>query len=270
MNIAFYTWNKPRKSELMQALENGATEFGHDCALRGAFTKVEEEVDVAVFMGCNIVVKKAVEEYSKAGKHYVYFDKGYLRYAEQGLKDPCEYYRVAIDCFQPSQYIMELGLKDDSRWGQIGITPKPWRSEGSLVLYADSSDKYKEWFGWSDDDVSDDLWNLRVSTQKTIVYRPRNCEVSIYEQLDDTWALVTRGSNAAVDAILYGVPVVLSVDSRCISSPLANRGMVDDQVYVPSDTDRHQWLCGLAWCQFTVQELSTKFAWSHITERLEK
>lgn len=263
MNIAFYTWNKPRKTQLMKTMADGARALGHKCQLRGNFVDVEKEADVAVFTGCNQVVKAAVDAYAQAGKHYVYVDKGYLRYAEQGLQEPKEFYRVAVDCFQPSNYVMELGKFDQSRWDELRIIPKPHCVGGRFVIYADVSEKYRAWFnlGQSQDNLRD---------LGPVIYRSRNDEKSIYEQLENAWLLVTPGSNASVDAILYGVPVVVTGES-CISLPITSTTIpdYDGEIYFPSDETRYQWLCGLAWCQFTLEELSTKFAWHHLTRRLE-
>lgn len=266
MNIVFYTWDKPYKMRLCKVLSEGAAKVGHNVSVRGAFNEVEEGSDVAVFIGCNRVVRDAYDAYRAAGKHTVYIDKGYLRYAEQGMKEPREYYRVAVDCFQPSSYVMELGT-DSSRWERERIEQKPWRTEGSVVLYADASDKYKEWFKITPQDTYDDLSNLTMMSLKTVVYRSRNDATRIYDCLKDTWLLVTRGSNATVDAILYGVPVLVTGES-CISLPLTSGGMVNDEVCVPSDESRYRWLCGLSWCQFTPDEFESGMAWKKINERL--
>ncbi len=268
MNVVFYTWNKSYKRDLCFAMAEGARKVGHNRRVLGIFEKVEDNADVAVLIGCNRGTRLAFDAYRSAGKHVVYVDKGYLRYREQGMKTPREYHRIAVDCFQPASYVMDLG-DDESRWEREKIKPWPWRVDGDHIIYADSSNKYKEWFDIDDEDVSEELWKLRWSTTKTIVYRPRNCEASIYDFLTSAWALVTRGSNAAVDALLYGVPVLLTGDD-CVSAPLASRGMVNDQVFVPSDEDRHRWLCGLAWCQYTPEELESGFAWRKINERLEQ
>jgi len=268
MNVVFYTGDKPYKRDLCFAMAEGVRKAGHNRKIVGVFEKVDDDADVVVLIGCNRVVREAFDAYRAMGKHVVYVDKGYLRYREQGVKIPREYYRIAVDCFQPSSYVMDLG-DEESRWGRERIVPRPWRTDGDHIIYADSSNKYKEWFGIDDEDVSEELWKLRLSTTKTIIYRPRNCEVPIYDGLKTAWVLVTRGSNAAVDAILYGVPVLLTGDD-CISSPLASRGMVDDKVFVPTDEARYRWLCGLAWCQYTPEELESGFAWKKINERLEK
>ena len=269
MNIALYTWNKPYKTNILAAMAAGARRSGHECQLRGTFTEVEEDADAAVFIGCNQVVKEAYDAYLAAGKHTIYIDKGYLRYAEQGVVDPREYYRVAVDCFQPSDYVMDLGV-DASRWERERINPRPWRTEGDLILYADVSRKYKDWFDLTDKDVEDDLQNLKNASLKSVVYRSRNDETKIYEALTKAWALATLGSNAAVDAILYGVPVIVTgVD--CIALPIAGEKLFyDDGLYIPSDEERYRWLCGLAWCQFTLTEFETGFAWKKLNERLEK
>lgn len=271
MNIAFYTWNKPRKKELMISMSDGARKFGHHVSLFGPFTGVEPYIDVAVFMGCNLVVKEALEAYAQAGKNYIYVDKGYLRYEEQGLKEPIDFYRVSVNCFQPVDYVVELGESLGSkRWERLRIKPFPWKTGNGDLIYADTSNKYKDWFGLTERNVADDLLDLNETSKRRVVYRSRGEASKIYDQLPNACALATRGSNAAVDAILYGVPVCLLGTGLCISRPLSRS---IEEIFLgnlPSEEQRMVWLWGLAWCQFTLAELScSSVAWKTITERLK-
>ena len=267
MNIIFYTWSKPYKINLCRVMSDGAFKAGHNCRTLGVFKGVDETADAAVFIGCNRVVREAFDAYREAGKHTIYIDKGYLRYREQGLVENREYYRVAVDSFQPSNYVMALG-HDSSRWDEIRIPICRWREQGEFILYADVSKKYHDWFGTNPLVSQVDLNMLHSS--RSVMYRSRNDKVSIYEELKKSWALVTRGSNAAVDALIYGVPVCVTGE-HCVTLPLTWKNELRniDQISLPSDEDRYRFFCGLAWCQFTLNELETKFAWEKIMERIE-
>jgi hypothetical protein len=76
------------------------------------------------------------------------------------------------------------------------------------------------------------------------------------------WA-VTFNSNAAVDAVLAGVPTV-ATDAGSMAWPVTQRAIGD-----ASEPDRAAWLSRLAWCQWTAAEIASGEAWATVGAQLE-
>lgn len=83
------------------------------------------------------------------------------------------------------------------------------------------------------------------------------------EVLRDTHILITHNSNAAVEAVLEGVPVCVSPISAAypMSTPL-------EDIERPRMPDRTEWLHSLAYGQFTLDEMRSGKALALIRERL--
>jgi hypothetical protein len=71
-----------------------------------------------------------------------------------------------------------------------------------------------------------------------------------------------------VDAIIAGVPVIITGDG--IAKPLGRATLkyIND-LYYPTDTERYQFLCDLAYIQWNLDELRNGLAWSHIKPQIE-
>jgi hypothetical protein len=79
-------------------------------------------------------------------------------------------------------------------------------------------------------------------------------------------AIVTHGSNGAVEALARGVPTILT--SPVGVSPvhhLCSHGINEiTNPYWPPAEERMKTLSQLAWCQFSVKEMASGFAWENI------
>ncbi len=75
------------------------------------------------------------------------------------------------------------------------------------------------------------------------------------EDLKDVWCVVTHVSACAVDAILSGVPAIVTGPS--IARPIS--GKIED-IEKPPTPDRERWLNNLAYSQFSVQDIKSGLA----------
>ena len=81
------------------------------------------------------------------------------------------------------------------------------------------------------------------------------------EAVASAWVVVTMNSNAAVDALLMGVPVV-AVDPGSMAWPIASRTLAEvADPYVPTEALRRQWLAAMAYGQWSLDELRSGVAW---------
>lgn len=87
-------------------------------------------------------------------------------------------------------------------------------------------------------------------------------------RLDDALAgakwVVTYNSNSGVDALLAGVPVV-AMDEGSMVYGLAGR----NPEIPPPMLDRTQWARNIAYCQWTLAEISSGKAWDHLKKGME-
>jgi hypothetical protein len=96
-------------------------------------------------------------------------------------------------------------------------------------------------------------------------------DVKFRDLLQNCHAVVTHGSNAAVEAIVAGVPAIVVSRGACAAEPVAE---LDDQragrPFFPSEERRRQWAANLAYCQFTLEEIASGAAWRTLHEHTIK
>lgn len=129
----------------------------------------------------------------------------------------------------------------------------PWRTDGEHVLIAMPSVYYGRCIGldmasWCARIVQ----RVRKVTGRPMVVRQRASKRPLARDLDGAWCLVTHSSNAAVDAVLAGVPVFVAETSA--AAPVGNLDLA--QIERPLRPAREQWLASLGCQQFTLEEMA--------------
>lgn len=289
MRAALLFGNRPRDMMLRDALINGFTVCGvHvDDVKNAELDEIEiPDTDLAVFFG--IRCHKLIREAEARGIPIMLIDKGYFN---RNL-----YLRVSLGGYQPP-YFDELDYDSSrlTRTLRVTLAPRNHKSN-KLVVYAGSSQKYCSYHGLGDateyaTKVCAEL-EVALQGQKRIWYRPKPSWYKGYlkrenkppgspeqAQLDplsdrlwrvlqNAHCLVTHGSNAAVEALVHGVPVIMlsppgvsPVRTLC-ETKIAN--VLDP--YWPSDSDRVRVLSNLAWCQFTLEEIASGFMWNTLKQ----
>lgn len=186
----------------------------------------------------------------KAGHDWIYGDHGYFGRGE--------YFRITKNAFQHSG----TGATSDRDWQ---IPPmQPWCINGSYVLVCPPDDKIANLMGFDEKAwLRDVLTRLRNNTDRTIKVRTRDKEQEypLEQDLAGAWALVTWGSNAAVEAVLYGVPVFCTGD--CAASVMGRLDPINiEYPYYPDN--RYEWAATLAANQWTLDEIASGMAWGEL------
>ena len=284
MKIVFISSDKDRENNLADAFLAGVARAGDDVqkvfkSTRGNFD------DGDAFCVVGVKSLKLVSQIKAAGKHVIFFDKGYFRH--RGPNRTWEFWRIAVDGHHPTHYVA-MARHSSLRWDKISgrraVAPKSWREDGGHIVYAGSSEKYHRFVGLKDptEYAKDVISELKKITNRLIVYRPKPTweaaepvdganfsprTDSIHDALQGAWCLVTNGSNASFDAIIEGVPCV--VLGEAIAKPISSQYLQDvENPYLASDDERQQWFSNLAWCMFTEQEMSIGLAWQVIKPQL--
>ena len=285
MKIVFYhSIHKAYEQRICDALGEGMAIHGDELILvhKGDWVGPIVGTDGAMMFG--VKARRLFAPHKEVGIPPIFVDKGYLGLKGTGAR--ADYFKFSVGSMHPLSYFQAEPHPGD-RFKALKITVKPWRSqtEGSKILLALSSRKYCVWYGI--DNPHKFAAKIVREIQKVLDMAGNDCEIiyrpkpswdeaqpvkgagysrppeGIRDVLRDTHCLVTHGSNAAIDAILMGVPVV--VLGPGIAQPVASRdikGVI--KPYRPSRGQVDQWLRDIAYCQWTTEELRSGLAWDHI------
>ena len=281
MRVCFWHSDKPRERLLADAFIAGVKAHGDEGFARPLLPEPElAECDVAVMVG--VKSRPLFRMHWSAGIHLVYMDKGYTRHAARSPVKLWEFWRVAIDAHQPTEYLMREDFPAD-RWAALGLEFNPWRVRGAHIVLAGSSAKYHEFYGLTEPTTyyRKVIRHLRQVTSLPIIYRPKpswrdaspieGAEYSVGGSIDEVLrgahVLVTHGSNACFEAVLAGVPCVVLGDAA--ARPLGSVCLegVNSPKLANLET-REKWGRALAYCQWTMREFHDGAAWNYLRPRL--
>jgi len=179
-------------------------------------------------------------------------------YGDHGYFDRGRSYRFTRNAFQHD------GCGERQREPHVVINP--WRRDGRHILVCPPDDKIAALMGFDHhewlSDVTNRIWN---NSDRLIKIRKRH-EADRYPlvaDLSNAFALVTWGSNVAVESVLFGVPVFCTGD--CAASVMGRSDPISIEYPVYPD-DRHEWAAVLAANQFTIDEIQSGMAWESVRE----
>jgi hypothetical protein len=267
VNITLYLSQKQREYDIGNALKAGFEARGE--RVRIVPTQDYQSPDdsqLAVVIGIKGVSKQVMQDYTRSGRHCILVDKSYF--------GRTEYLRLSLDGFQP-HYAHAKPRRPMDRWEKVAkefrIKPAPMRIRDGYLIYAGSSQKYCDWHTLGN--VSDFAERVCIRINKTthskraLLYRPKPS----WKLLPDCHSVITHGSNAAVEAILAGVPAVVISRGTCAAEPVAGQDYdAITQPRLPSQGERLQWLADLAYCQFNTDEMASGLAWDIIAPQTVK
>ncbi|MBI3315707.1 MAG: hypothetical protein HYZ87_01860 [Candidatus Omnitrophica bacterium] len=219
----------------------------------------------------------------KSRVHVIYYDKGYTHRGWRGLREKA-YYRFSVNAFHPLHYFQSRPRPSD-RWQALGIELKKPSQKGKEVIFAGCSQKFAAWYGLDITEYAQNvIAQIQKHTRRPIVYRPKKSAVSpppipgtryshreqkIEHELERAHALVTFSSNAAVDAIIAGIPAFVLGPS--IARPVSNTDLSKiENPYFPSDKERLQWCSDLAYCQWRFDEIECGAVWESLKEVMSR
>jgi hypothetical protein len=166
----------------------------------------------------------------------------------------------------------------NNRANLLGLTLKPWRTDGDYILICGQHDKSLQWKNmprmsqW----VMNTIDEIRTHTDRPIVFRPHpRCPLPNIEyefknvsrqnpvklngtyddfdmQFDRVHATVSWSSNPGIHSVLNGVPAFVGPSSLAYDVSIKTLANIDN----PPVVDRQQWLNNYAHTEWTVQEIS--------------
>jgi len=234
--------------------------------------------DVAVVFG---VFKKSVpasyargeiiRRQQEAGGKVVVLETGYINRGD----GPDHHYAAGIGGLNNRADFRNVNMPGD-RWEKLRTPIKPWRQGDAMVICGqvpwDASVQHIDMVEWLEMSAG---YLRRSAVGKPLVYRPHPLAREhparldgfvtsvgpIEDDLARAFCFVTYNSNAAVEAVLNGVPAV-----HCDEGSMAREVSSFD---VPASLnpvmpDRTQWACNLAYTQWTPEEMRRGATWRHL------
>jgi phosphohistidine swiveling domain-containing protein len=186
-----------------------------------------------------------------AGYDWYYADKAYF-----GRRD---YFRLTRNAYQ------HTGISPQKSTGRrlrrFHMHETPWRKDGRHIILATHSEAFYRLHGttlqaWLDGARSE----IRKHSDRPMIITTKR-DKPTRDYLRKAWCLVTYTSNAAVDAVMAGVPVFCTGQCAASAMGLADLSKIEQPLYPEG---RMQWAAVLADNQFTLHELSNGDAWRKI------
>lgn len=251
----FYLQQTKRKArKMMYNWVCGAQRCGRQVLVVDCRESKELANGDAVFYGLAPVTKPPWDEVRTRGVPYYYIDNAYLGHRGG-------YYRVTRNAVQHDG----RGASTGWRFDQLKVKVMPWRKGGRHILVTLQSELYHELLmdGRRDDWLGGVLRTLRQHTDRPIMVREKPIPslphtynpIPFEENLRDAWALVTHNSATAVQAILAGVPAIVT-DPDCAIAPITTTDLSRVEKPPRPDYDqRRQWASVLADNQWSLEEI---------------
>jgi hypothetical protein len=227
--------------------------------VRGDFSALDRFPDDMIpIVGCTLELHPMIEAWRKRGRTFVYWDRGYFRRIfATDLPTGADggYYRWQVNAYQ----MREIRSVPGDRWEAARTDLWSWGRNGRHIVVAEPSPSYQAFHGitgWKERTVE----ALRNVTDRPLIYRDKEMQRfgrKLHDDLRGAHCLVTHGSNAAVEAVIMGCPVVVHPDSAAALVGLTDIAKVETPLY----PDREPWVRSLAYNQWNERELVDGTLW---------
>jgi hypothetical protein len=190
---------------------------------------------------------------------YVFVDNGYIATHAGSARIR---YRVVPNAYA-HHWLHEGRARQHHRFIALGHKIRPWRKTGRHILVCLSSPQHSQFFGleaWEAGVVAE----IKRHTDRPVKVRRKDALSPLAFDLRDCWAVVAWSSKCAVDALLDGIPAFTGAESP--AAPVASgiftaEGHSFAALEMPALVDfRADWAAGLAWGQFTREEIESGLA----------
>lgn len=197
--------------------------------------------------GLRQILERAWDE----GRPWLYMDNGYFRPGHFN-----GYFRATLGAYQHAG-LGDAAPADYRRWFNLHLKLQPWRASGGHVLVCLQTERWFELHRESRAQwLASVVEQLQRHTDRPIRVREKpekkDAGASLAGDLEDCWAVVSHTSNAAVDALLAGVPVFTTGACAAASMGLQDLSAIE-RPFLPDDRER--WAAVLAANQWTLEEM---------------
>lgn len=284
MRVLLYD-RQSTETTVVEALSEGIRREGDECAIQSKHDYHPDQIRSAdlIVTGRVAASMHILDECRKQKQDVLYYDKGYLARGWNTEK-PSAYFRFAFNDYHPTDYFQDIPRPAD-RWKQLKINLQKRRRNGKNIVFAGCSLKFARLHGFDITEYATQvIHEIKKFTDRPIVYRPKKTvkelpppipgtiysyskDKTIHNELKDAYALVTFSSNAALDAVLAGVPAF--VLGPGIAKPVSNTDLAKmNDPYFPEEAVLKQWCYDVAYCQWNLEEMRSGEAWRDFKKTL--
>ncbi len=253
--LTIYAPFKNKKSKAWEVF-NGVEKSWPDQLTKLDNAIESEPVDNSMFWGFVGNNLEMVKKLEARNHNYWFADTPYFgRFDNNNLKSDNHYWRICKNKIHAG-YIKDC--KPD-RFEKFGLKIKAPDFKGSYILVCPSSDSINNYLdrpNW----LKETIEQIKRYTDRPIKVRekprgrgtsgPSEAKVPLSEDLKDAWCLVTSCSIAAVEAQCMGIPVICH--NKSFATEIAGQELAD--IEDPFFVGAEEWLCSLAYQQFTPEE----------------
>lgn len=244
-------------------------------------------------------LRGVVHEYChKNNTPKIILDIGFvLNYRKEAHSNMKQYSSVGMGRFKRDGEYFNKNSRSD-RWEYLeakGVKVKPWRKDGKhIVIFGQNnnaaSTAHIDFPGW----LMQTLKMIKKQTKRPVIYRqhpnakledipigvngylPENLrkdfklsrpDKTIEYDLHQAWCSITKTSNACVESLLEGVPVITD-DELTIAYDVCGHDFSD--IENPHMPDRTQFFYDLAYCQWSIPEIKVGMPWMHLKPHIQK
>lgn len=183
-------------------------------------------------------------------------------YGDHGYFGRGSYFRITRNAYQHDG----TGEGNPDRWAIFNKPILPWRTRGSHILVCPNSPIHFALHGLDHDAWLQDVRDtLRLHTDRPLRVRwKKNQRTYIQFDLADCWACVVFSSAAALDALIYGVPVFVTAPfAAAYRMGLSDLSKIEAPIYPDG---REPFIWALASQQWTLPEMVRGVAWRTLQE----
>ncbi len=201
--------------------------------------------------------RKLIHDCWKNKKMFYYMDSGYVGNYKSSA-NPYGYklwHRIVKYDVQHSV----IFARPDDRWKRLDYPIHKRKKGGRHILLVTPSEKPCKFYGIDRDTwVNDTVAEIKKHTDRPIIIRdkaPRQQRINktIFEDLNDCYAMVTYQSIAAIESVLYGVHAFTL--GYTAADFVANKDLRDLEKPAEYDEETiYKWACHLAYCQYHIDE----------------
>ena len=219
-----------------------------------------------------ILKHKLMKQCWQDQRDFYYMDSGYVG----NYKSPINpngwkwFHRIVKNDLQHNTIVD----RPSDRWDKLKYKIPKWKKDGRNILVVMPSEKPAKFYN-----IDMNTWRKEIidtlskHTDRPIIIRekasrPERIQKTIYEELDNTFAVVTLQSIAATEALLYGVPAFTLAPNAAHDLTLQDLTKIETPLYKDKD-EIFNWACHLAYGQFHIDELKDGTAYKIIKEELE-
>jgi hypothetical protein len=212
--------------------------------------------EITPIVGCTPALTPLFKKWQASNRKFVYWDRGYMRrvfatWLPKGVDGG--YYRWHINSYQ----MMKIRDVPDDRFRMMDTPLQPWKTGGRHVVIAAPTRTYAK-FHETRDWIADTIDALARVTDRQLVIRDKEqLRRPLQADLEGAHALVTHGSNTAVEAAILGCPVFVHPTSAAALVGLTDIRKIEQPIY----PERQAWANSLCYCHFNERELVDGTLW---------